>query len=229
MVIIVGVIAVLIALVYCFFGYRLARVVLPLCGVAAIGGLMYVFLIDFYTSGGVDKWIFIVCCVVALYFILFILKRFASFFVGVCGTALALLFIAVALGLSDQPYFYPVAATISLVVGLVGFVYRRVGVIIATSLFGGCSAAFVLLFLIFGGVQELSGFSGLIPKMSAYLTNNAALVTGVAIAAAIVGMLIQFFATGGSTILAGRHGLHRKTQQFVSDEINISDNGNSLI
>lgn len=229
MVIGMGIIAILIALIYCFFGYKLARVVLPICGVAVITGLMYVFLVDFYTTGGLDKWIFVVCCAVALYVILFILKRLASFFVGVCGAALVMLFISVTLNLSEQPVFYPVAATICLVVGLISFVYRRIGVIIATSLLGGCVAAFITLFFIFGSSPEISGFSDLISKMSRFLRMDAAMVTGISIFAAIIGAVVQIFATGGSTILAGRHGLRRKTQQFVSDEIAISDKNNSIL
>jgi hypothetical protein len=224
-----GVIAIIIALIYCFFGYRLARIVLPICGTAVICGLMYVFLIDFYTTGGLDKWIFVVCCAVALYVILFIVKRFAGFMVGVCGAAMALLFIAVALNLNAQPYYFPVAATICLVVGLVSAAYRRVGVIVATSLFGGCLATLVALFLIFGGSQQISGFSDLVSKMYEYLANNATMVTGIAFFFAIVGVVVQLFATGSATILAGRHGLRGKTQKFVSDEIDISDNGNSVL
>lgn len=224
-----GIIAIIIAVIYCFFGYRLARIVLPLCGTAVIGGLMYVFLIDFYTTGGLDKWIFVVCSAVALYVILFILKRVAGFMVGVCGAAMAMLFIAVAFNLNAQSYFYPVAATICLVVGLISFVYRRVGVIIATSLLGGFMATLMTLFLIFGGSLDISGFSDLISKMYEYLADNAAMVTGVAFFVAIVGVVVQFFATGGSTILAGRHGLRRKTQKFISDEIDISNNGSSVL
>ena len=224
-----GIIAILIALIYCFFGYKLARVVLPFCGVAVITGLMYVFLVDFYTTGGLDKWIFVMCCAVALYVILFILKRLAGFIVGVCGTALALLYFAVTLNLGEQPYFYPVAATICFVVGLISFVYRRIGVIIATSLFGGCAATFIALFLIFGGSLEISEFSDLTSRMALYLSANAGMVTGIAICAAVVGAMVQCFATGGSTILSGRHGLRRKTQQYVSDEINITNNGNPIL
>lgn len=224
-----GIIAIIIAVIYCFFGYRLARIVLPLCGTAVICGLMYVFLIDFYTTGGLDKWIFVVCCAVALYVILFILKRVAGFMVGVCGAGMAMLFIAVALNLGARSSFYPVAATICLVVGLISFVYRRVGVIIATSLLGGFMATLMTLFLVFGGSLDISGFSDLVSKMYEYLADNAAMVTGVAFFVAIVGVVIQLFATGGATILAGRHGLRRKTQKFVSDEIDILNNGSSVL
>ncbi|MBT7123301.1 MAG: hypothetical protein HN948_09875, partial [Clostridia bacterium] len=150
-------------------------------------------------------------------------------FVGVCGSALALLFFAVAFGLGELPFFYPVAATICLIIGLVSFVYRRIGVIIATSLLGGCMAVFITLFFIFGSSLEISGFSDLVSKMSGFLSKDSAMVTGIAISVAIIGAVVQIFATGGSTILAGRHGLRRKTQKFVSDEIDISENGNSVL
>jgi hypothetical protein len=219
-----SIIVVIIAMIYCFFGFRLARIILPLCGVTIIAGLMYIFLIDFYTSGGLDQWIFIVCCVVALYVILFLLKRFASFIVGVCGAGLMLLFFATALELASLPFFYPAAITVSLLIGCIGFVYQRTGVIIATSLFGGGVATFVTMFIIFGEPLDISGFGDLISEMSLYFSGNAPLVTTIAICVAIVGVVAQVFATGKSTVLAGRHGLHRKTQKFVSDEINTPNN-----
>lgn len=224
MVIGVGVIVALISLTYCFFGYRLARIILPLCGITVVGGLMYLFLIDFYTTGGVDQWIFIVCCVVALYVILFMLKRLACFFVGATGAALAALFIALAFQISDSAYFYPVVLTICIIIGLLSAVYPRIGVIIATSLFGACLGTLVIFFLIFGDSFEFVGLSDLISRIWGYLVSNSTLVTGIAIFAAIIGAIVQYFVTGGSTILSGRHGLRRKTQKFVSDEIIISDN-----
>lgn len=215
------------ALIFCFFGYKLAHLILPLCGLVVLAGLGYLFLFDFFAQGGFDKWVIIICGIVAVYLMLYLFKRVASFIVGTMGSALVLIFLAIAFNLGEIKYIVPIIVTIALVVGLLSFVYKRGGVIMATSLLGGGAASLVSMSLIFGRIREFNGLEDLVSSVAKFLTANAVLVSVVSIGFVIFGVLVQAYATGKNPILPRRNSgklLRRKQKPIV-----VSDKKNTFV
>ena len=205
-ILIIGCVALVVSLLHCFFGYKLGRFLLPVCGLALIEGILYVFVYDLLKLDTMSTWIFFVGGGIAIYLILFFFKRFASFFTGMAGGAVFLLFVIYTAGLQQLPLIYPIFLTLCVLSGLLTFVYERVGVVIFTSLFGGCTAAFLGLYLYLVGVDG-SGFvmyGNLLVPFEFFLISNAYLIGGVSIILSAIGLFVQFYWTARVQLLSNR-------------------------
>ena len=206
-----GIAATALALVFCLFGYRLARFLLPICSVLAIEGLVYAFLYDIMALDPLGTWLFYGGCGVALYILFFFLKRPAGFFAGLLGSALLLLFVVTALDglmnpdLSAMPYVIPACFALCLLTAVLAVAYKRVGVIVSTALFGGSAAAFLGLFIYFFGVDvaDFTAYGNILVPLDQYLSTNTYLVGGAALGLSILGLLVQLFWTGKTQVLSG--------------------------
>ena len=206
-----GIAATALALVFGIFGYRLARFLLPLCSVLVIEGLIYALLYDIMALDALGTWLFYGGCAAALYIIFFFLKRPAGFFAGLLGSALLLLFIIAALDtlmepdLSAMPYVIPACFALCLVTAALAVVYKRVGVIVTTAMFGGCAAAFLGLYIYFNGVDiaDFTAFGNLIVPLDRFLSANTYMVAGAGLGLSVLGILAQLFWTGRSQVLSG--------------------------
>lgn len=199
-----GGIVILLALAFCFFGYKLARFLLPICGVLVLEALIYIFLYDLLVLNAVGTWLFFLGTIITLYILFFFLKRIAGFFTGLVGSALILTFIVYAFNIHGAAYLYPICLTICVVAGLLAVAYQRVGVIIVTSLLGACTAALVGLYLLIGvDPAGFTSFSTAITTATKYLIENGSLIGGVSIGLTIIGVLVQVFVTAYRQLLPG--------------------------
>jgi|AGTN01.2.fsa_nt_gi hypothetical protein len=195
--------ALVIALVYLFFGYKLARFLLPLCGTLIVLAALWAFALDALRLDAMGTWLFMGGAGVSVYILLLFFRRIAGFFAGVLGAALLLVYIVYALDLSALPYLYPACFALCAVSGLLALVYKRAGVIVFASLLGACIAAFAGLYLYFEGVNP-DAFSGnILVPLEAFLSANRYLIAGASLIAAAAGVLVQALVTGKSQMLPG--------------------------
>lgn len=199
---------IVISLLHCFFGYKLARLLLPLCGVALLEGVLHTFVYAELALDATGTWLFFAGSALALYMVLFFFPRIAAFFTGMAGSALALVFAVNALSLFEVPMVYPVGLTLCLLFGLLAAVYRRVGVAVFTAIFGGCLAAFSAVFLFYGG--DAAGYllmGSLLAPLEMFLKSHVLLISGVALVLASLGLLVQLKVTANAQVLGRRtHG-----------------------
>ncbi|MDD5016643.1 MAG: DUF4203 domain-containing protein [Eubacteriales bacterium] len=200
-----GIAAAVVALVFCFFGYRFSRLLLPICGVLLFEGGQYILIYDMLELNELSTWFFFCGSCVAIYILLFFFKRIAGFFTGLMGSALFLLYAVYALDLHGIVYVYPACFTICVVVGLLTVVYKRVGVIVSTSLFGACVAVYIGLYLQFEGIHSLTMYDNVLLPLEQYLSANAYLIAGVSLGLAAIGILVQLFVTARRQVLSGGH------------------------
>ncbi len=195
---------VVIGLLHVFFGYKLARFLLPVSGTVLAEGLIYILAYDSLNLDAVSTWLFFAGSSIAVYLILFFFKRFAGFFLGlVAGGMLSVLLVYV-LGLHSMPLVYPVCLTISVMAGLFTLVYERNMVVASTAIAGACGAAYCGLFLFLNGVDPagLVIYNNLLVPFEVFLRSNAYLIGGVALVLIALGMSAQFFWTAGNQLLS---------------------------
>ena len=196
--------AVVIALVFIFFGYRFARLLMPICGVLVLETALYVFVYDMLNLNALNTWLFFCGSSIAIYVLLFLIKRLAGFFVGALGTGLLVTYIVYAFKLSGISYFAPACLTICMIAGLLTAVYNKVGVVIFTSMFGACVAVFVGSFLVVQGFSTgaLMAYGNILVPLEQHLATNAYLIGGASLGVAVVGFLVQSLATAGRQVLS---------------------------
>ena len=216
-----GAAALILGLLFVFFGYKLARFLLPLCGSLVVLGVLWAVALPALQLDTLATWLFLGGAGVSIYILLFFFKRVAGFFVGLVGAVLLLTYIAYALGLWGLPYVYPVFFTLCVVSGLLAVVYRRIGVIVFTSMLGACVALYVGLYLFIEGVNPDVFTSGVLPQLAAFLSAQKYLVAGAALVLMVVGILVQAAITSKNQLLPGREReepAKRGEKQPVADD-----------
>jgi hypothetical protein len=190
-------------LIFVFFGYKLARFLMPLCGTALVLLALRAFVLGALHLDALGTWLFMGGAGVSAYVLLFFFKRVAGFFTGLMGAAFLLLFIAYALNLSGLPYLHPAVFTLCVVSGALALVYKRAGVITFTAVLGGCMAAFAGLYLYFAGIDPGAFSNGIIEPLRSFLSAQKYLVTGLSLILAVAGILVQASVTGKKQMLPG--------------------------
>jgi len=199
-----GAATLVLGLIFAFFGYKLARFLLPLCGVLVVLGALWAFVLPALQLDALATWLFLGGAGVSIYILLFFFKRIAGFFAGMMGMALLLVYIVFALNLSTLPYVYPVCFTLCAVSGLLAVVYRKVGVIIFTSMLGACAALYAGLYLFIEGVNPGAFAAGVLPQLMAFLSAQKYLIAGASLVLTVVGILVQAAVTSKNQVLPGR-------------------------
>ncbi len=229
--------AVLLGLVFCFFGYKLARLLFPLCGLIVVEGLLYIYVYDMLRLDTFETWLFFAGSGVAVYVLLFFFKRAAGFFTGILGSALFLLYVVSALGLQGIPYIYPACMTVCVVSGILTVSYQKAAVVVFTSLFGACVAAFAGLYTYIQGVDAIYLAGGVLAALSNFLSANAVFIAGISAGFALSGILVQFAATSSSCVLPGKPGddagfrfkkkpvIKKAEDDLFSDDDTMADSG----
>jgi hypothetical protein len=215
-----GAILIILGLTFCFFGYRFARLLFPVCGLAVIEGLLYIYVYELLKMDTFGTWLFFVGSSIAVYILLFFVRRIAGFFTGLLGSALLLWFVINAFNLHNLEFLYPACIAICLVSALLTVTYERAGVVVFTSLFGACALAFSGLYLYMQGVNIgfIDASGGLFAAFQRFLSINAYLITGVAAGATIAGILVQVNFTATRTVLPGgadESGFRRRNRQPI--------------
>lgn len=214
-------IGIIIALLFCFFGYKFARPLFPLPALFILDVLVYVFIFGMYKMNALGTWLFFGGISVMLYVFLFFIQRIAGFFTGLLGSGLMLIYVINAFGLQNVQYLYPVCLTICAAAGIFTIVYEKTGVVIFTSVFGACTASFIGMHIYLKGVSSDILTSGnILTYLGSFLTSHALLITGISIAASVVGILIQVFATSQSKALPGNsaRGMKRSDSMPYDNE-----------
>ena len=195
---------VVLGLLHAFFGYKLARFLLPVSGMVIAEGLLYLLVYENLQLDDVSTWLFFAGSSIAVYLILFFFKRVAGFFTGLAAGAMLTLLLVYVLGLQSMPLIYPVSLTVSVMAGLFTLVYEHNMVVISTAVAGACGAAFCGLFLFINGVDPaaLVIYNNLLVPLEVFLKCNAYLIGGVALVLAALGMFAQFFWTAGNQVLS---------------------------
>lgn len=196
--------AIVLGLVFCFFGYKLGRLLFPLCGLIVIEGLLYIYVYDMLRLDAFETWLFFGGSSVAVYVLLFFFKRIAGFFTGLLGSAVFLLFAVNALGLQKVEYLYPVCLTLCFVSALLTVSYQKAAVVVFTSLFGASVTAFTGLFLYMRGLDPVYLAGGIYPAFLRFLSENAVIIAGISAGFSVSGILVQFAATSSSCVLPGK-------------------------
>lgn len=205
--------AVILGLLFTFFGYKLGRLLMPLCGLIVIEGLIYIFAFKQMQFDTMGAWLLFGGSGVAVYVILFFIKRVSGFFAGFAGGALFTLYVVCAFGLQKVDYVVPAAFTVCIVSGLLAAVYQKYAVIVFTSLLGACVAAFAGIYIYVQGADTSGVSAGLFEALGSFLSANSVFVAGASAGIAVSGILIQSSLTSSSCVLAG--GGPRKEREPV--------------
>jgi hypothetical protein len=215
-----GAILIILGLTFCFFGYRFARLLFPVCGLIAIEGLLYIYIYGLFNLDALGTWLFFGGSSVAVYILLFFVRRIAGCFTGLLGSAIFLWFTVNALSLQNLSFLYPACMALCLVSAMLAVTYERVGVVVFTSLFGACAAVFAGLYLYMQGVGTgfIDASGGVFAAFQRFLSINPLLITGVSAVVAAAGILIQFKITATRTVLPGgvdEQGIRRNGRRPV--------------
>ena len=212
-----GCITLLLALITSFFGYKLARFLLPLSGLAILEGLLYIYVYDLLTLNTLSTWLFFGGTGIAVYLLLFFFKRIAAFFTGLMGSALFMVYLVYALGLHSFGLMYPIVFTLCVMAGLLAAFYKKIGVIISTSLLGGCVAAYLGLYLYLQGADAspFVGGGNLLVPLEGFLMTRVWLIGGTGFALTLAGLFVQLLITARSQVLSNRpdDAIETKTQK----------------
>ncbi len=205
-ILICGCAALIVSLLHCFFGYKLARFLLPFSGLVLFEGLLYLFVYDHLRLDAMSTWLFFVGSAISIYLILFFFKRFASFFAGLAAGGTFAAFVVYALGVQNMSLIYPICLTVSVVAALLTVAYQRIGTVITTAVLGGCGAAYIGLYLYLVGVDAASivAYSNLLIPFGYFITSNAYLIGGVALVLMGLGIFVQFYWTANRQLLSNR-------------------------
>ncbi|NLT97909.1 MAG: DUF4203 domain-containing protein [Christensenellaceae bacterium] len=197
---------ILLSLLTAFFGYRLGRFLLPLSGLLLLEGLIYVYIYSLLRLDTLSTWLFFGGTAVAVYLILFFIRRLAGFFTGAAAAALLLACLVHALKLEGFSLLAPVVMTLTVLSALLTAVYKRVGVIVATAVLGGCAAALFGLYIYLMGVDAAPFTANLIAPVERFLAARAPLVLGVGGGRSLAGRLVQLLVTGKRQVLGDSLG-----------------------
>ncbi|MGI5920029.1 MAG: hypothetical protein ACOX8N_10370 [Christensenellales bacterium] len=206
MVLIVCSAGILLSLLTAFFGYRLGRFLLPLSGLLLLEGLIYVYIYGLLTLDTLSAWLFFGGTAVAVYLVLFFIRRLAGFFTGAAAAALLLACLTYALNLHSFSLLMPIVMTLTVLSALLTAVYKRVGVIVATAVLGGCAAALFGLYIYLMGVDAAPFAANLIAPMERFLASRALLILGVGGGLSLAGLLVQLLVTGKRQVLGDSLG-----------------------
>lgn len=207
----------LVGLLFCTFGYKFARFLLPLCGMIVIESALYLFVGGFIGDTDLTGVLFYGGTAVASYIVLFFVLRLSGFFTGVLGAGLLSYFVITAFGLSGSPFVFPVFASAAVLAGLLGFVYSRVGVIIASVMFGsGIAAAFGTI-LILAPKAEYAKELSITAGFTSVVNNNPYIFFAVFALLLLVGLVVQLRVTGQSQILVRRINISLEQRKTVSE------------
>lgn len=191
-------------LVYCVFGYKYARFLLPVCSVLIIEIAMYLFVPESMIGDDLYVALFYGASAIVIYIVLFFILRLSGFITGIMGAALFLVYVVYTFGLEHTPYVVPAFLALCLIAGLLCAAYERVGVITASSLLGGSLASGVVLFLIFSGGANLGADESLLNTVYSIVRSNAYLFLIAAAVISALGIFIQMRFTGFSQVLNKR-------------------------
>lgn len=212
----------LLGLLHVFFGYKLARFLLPLCGTLLAVSALYIFVYDMLSLDTVQTYVFFIGCSAAVYIILFFIPRIAAFFTGLLGSALFIIFAVYAFNLHGFVMLYPAAMTACVLCGLLAAVYKRAGVIIAAALFGSCVSSFVGVYLYIegGNVLNFEAAGNILVPLEYFLSENVLLIGSAALALVLLGLAAQFARTADRQLLEGRlltgkRGRHNKNNMAL--------------
>ena len=206
MVLIVCSAGILLSLLTAFFGYRLVRFLLPLSGLLLLEGLIYVYIYGLLTLDTLSAWLFFGGTAVAVYLVLFFIRRLAGFFTGAAAAALLLACLTYALNLHSFSLLMPIVMTLTVLSALLTAVYKRVGVIVATAVLGGCAAALFGLYIYLIGVDAAPFAANLIAPVERFLASRALLILGVGGGLSLAGLLVQLLVTGKRQLLGDSLG-----------------------
>jgi hypothetical protein len=189
------------ALIYCVFGYKYARFLLPVCGVLILEVAMYLFVSDTLVGDELFTAIFYGGIAIVMYVVLFFVLRLSGFLTGMLGAALFLVYVVFTFNLDLMPYVVPVYLTLCLLGGLLGAAYSRTGVIVVSSLLGGSLATGVILFLIFAGGADAGVREPFVNALIGVMRSKAVIFLVVSAAVVALGVFVQMKFTGFSQVL----------------------------
>lgn len=187
-----------VGLIFCVFGYKYAKFLMPLCGMLVVESVIYLLISGYLKHTEFTAVLFYGSTAVASYIVLFFVIRLNGFFTGVLGASMLCYFAVKAAG-QAIPFVIPIVITIILITGLIGFVYKRVGVIISTSLFGAGLAVGLVCFLIFASRYEAGHtFLGVVNSVA---ESYSLYVLGAYAILAAAGILLQLRLTGKDQVV----------------------------
>ena len=199
---------IVIAVLYCFLGYRLARILLPLCGAALIFSLSYILFSQNVRIDGLEMLILSASAGVFAYVILFMLKRAAAFILGLSAAAAACLIVLSMFDFGGLDIVSPIVVALCLMAALLSAVYLRTAVIITTSLLGGCVAAAAGVMLLTGGSPQALG--ELLPAAADSIMAHTLITAFAAAGFTMISILVQFLAFSSKTVLPTRSERRKK-------------------
>ncbi|MFA5676509.1 MAG: DUF4203 domain-containing protein [Christensenellales bacterium] len=195
--------AFLLGMLHVFFGYKLTRLLLPLCGALFAVCALYLFVYETLFLDASGTYIFFIGSGIAVYLLLFFLPRAAAFFTGFFGGAFFMIFAVYAFNLHGTEMFYTAAITVCVLSGLLAAVYKRAGVIVVSALFGGCISSYAGVYLYTEGANA-SGFEGIFVSSGHFLSENIFLIGGATLVITLLGIAVQFARTADKRLLEGR-------------------------
>lgn len=205
----------LVAIVYLMLGHKLARLLMPFCGMLVLEGLMYLLISVPFEDNEVLRALFYCLSAIAIYLGLFFLPRVAAFFVGLVGSLLFMCLVVLAFSLENITLITPICLTVGVMVGLISAVFKRNGVVVATSLFGGCISVILIAFLFLAPAANIGGLSALQGVIS-ILGNNGYMLIGLSGAAIAIGLYLQLRFTAYNQVLERkRKKTATKQESFV--------------
>ena len=194
---------IVIAVLYCFVGYRLARILLPICGAAISFVLLYFSFLPSTSLIEIEMLIISASAAVFVYVILFYIKRAAAFVVGLAAAALACLIVLSMFDFGSLDIVSPIVVALCLMSALFSFVYLRIAVIVTTSLLGGCLASITgVMLLTMGGAPETLG--RLIPSAVDSIMKNTFITAFAALGFTAIAILVQFLVFSSKTVLPSK-------------------------
>jgi len=198
----IAVIAVCIA--YCFIGYRIARILLPVCGAVILFCLTVEFFPESAGLGNVELLVLAGSLAAFFYVALFMLKRVASIIVGFVSVLSASVYVFSLFDIGSIDIAASIVITISLLNALLCFFYQRGAVIAAMSVLGGSIGTLFVAVLAQDMGAAGSSIAGVMRAAADIATTNTLPVSIAALGTAGAGMLIQFFVLSDKTVLPSR-------------------------
>ncbi len=192
--------ALIIGLLHIVFGYKLARILMPLSGALIAVALLDIFALDLLGLQGGAMYVFLIAGGVLIYAALFLIPRASAFFASLTGSAIFIVYIVYAFELFNLAILYPAALTICVLAAIAAAVYKRIGVIVVSALLGGCIFAPVACLL------YLEGFPGLaaLQNVLGSIAKNAYTICIVAFVCALLGTIIQYIKTANGQLIENK-------------------------
>ncbi len=204
---------IIIAVLYCFVGYRLARILLPICGAVITLVLLYFLFLQSTSLIDIEKLIISASAAVFVYVILFYIKRAAAFVVGLAAAAIACLIVLSMFDFGGLDIVSPIVVALCLMSALLSSVYLRSAVIVTTSLLGGCVASIAgVMLLTMGGAPQTLGM--LIPSAVDSIMANTFVTAFAALGFTAIAILVQFLVFSSKTVLPTKSERRKKNQEL---------------